>query len=316
VLHEGMVPAGAVSCAFRAEAHALRAAVTWVLDVARGQIARESDRPSVRFVLDGRGVLSALSIGPLSQRQHLLVEIWKLLGELLRYADVRLIFVFGHSDVPRHDHVDRLASVALQRFGRDPVPLSVGDCVNARMRNVCKYVGVPQLHPFRTTHARGTTVLPRAPDRVRAPDCSVDALDLCRRDEVLLLQMRSGCCIALGSIFHETTTPCRLCTRIVMCRAAAVTHIFTCESERAMQFRARHGDSLHSPDALWTTPLLALEYARLFMQEDVPLEAPVATKDAMAALADDDIDAEGDVDADESGFEPSLVVEAHNDPNM
>jgi ribonuclease HI len=269
-------PAGAQSCSYSAEGWAVVEALRWL----RTQ-GEEIRGKHIRFASDSQSFLAALETGPNAPTQWLEAEAWRILHTLTSQFKVRLrfVFVFAHCGLPRGDRVDELASAALDECGLEPVPLRPCDCVNARTRRCPRYPGEErQTCRFRRDRRSGNPLL-------LAPEFDVDDLNLSRDDEVLLFRLRQGCCPLLGSVFHDNPSACRRCGDIVMCRAAAVRHIFSCR-DPAVRLLLQRLRLPPSPSMLWSHPRECIELARLFGPPP-----PAAPQQQDAADDGDDADA-------------------------
>jgi hypothetical protein len=222
-LRSGSTPAGNVSCSYSAEGHG---AIGLLRDFA--QMARDgtlSAGDAIRINSDSQSFLAALAPGPFDQDQWLEIEAMKLIIELAhgyRIA-IRFLFLFSHTDDnPRSDFVDALAGQTRRQRGLDPVPLRPCDCVNVRMRFLPPYPNAPRC-PLRGT--------------VLTPSASLRRFNLIRRDEIFLCRLRTGVCANIGSVINGQPTACKLCGALVMCRLAAVLHVFECQNTTAVQGR-------------------------------------------------------------------------------
>ena len=151
---------GDTSCSFRAEAltilRALRDYETMV------QASPESHRDQhVLLVTDSRSTISALSGGPILQKENFLYDIWRVLLTLAQTYNisVHFQFIYSHCGVDRNEYVDALAGQHIDRYARTP-----DNITPTWLTDVCtmyKRHSKPTLHPFRQPEHPSWELKPR-----------------------------------------------------------------------------------------------------------------------------------------------------------
>lgn len=255
----GDVSLGTAACSYSMEREALRDGISQLL-----QLSRSRQPAAVRIISDSLSCLRELEAGPYSMREEASEAIWASLSEFA--CEVHLIFIFSHVEGPEGGvpalrwavEVDKRAELALSASPtRGPWPLDhFRDRIKeARQAAKARVMADP---------------CPRA--RFLGPARSLQlktGVDLPRRGQVLLFQLRTGACPQLGGWRHEEPVTCKFCgTRMgrqTWAKSAggevATEHLFACPAF----------PTTLTPTAPWSSPVAAVEHLKAYLASYSPI---------------------------------------------
>ena len=217
-------PAGYLCSSFRAEGIALKATLEKLVEMTTGaQYGANFKHSSVLIASDSQSLLSCLNQGPLRQNSEIGAGIWRSLLYLLEKSYCSKIvfqFVYSHCGVVKNEMVDRAADHALSSMeSKHQQKAAIHmDAVKAELKSGLMEGWKSSLDQ--------NTVRFRLGGKTSFSDHKMSAT-LTRRDETLLMQLRTGDCRLLGGFRHLLFKDrwdgcCRWCK----CEKETVDHIF------------------------------------------------------------------------------------------
>ena len=253
-------------------------------------LSPQDSLPLLHFT-DSQSTLSELRRGPLLCKRAAAFPLWRSLIDVCRCRSVTAAFLFSHVAPPgvrtENDCVDALAKAAARDSCADwmlgPRRTSVVVWPKDALRSRMDWLEARERGRVAAAVTASVAGGTAAPLRTRHAPSFEPALlpSIARPDQILVAQLRTGVCPAIGGDRHEIPPELQLCP---LCQATgfgrggtAVLHAYSCA--QMADFRDKHGwltfDCVFSTDL--DTLRVVVEYARAFASRSAAVAAPDAS---------------------------------------